>query len=642
MSQPSWKLPFVAAFCALLTGGIAHATQAIVAGDTYVNSAHPSRNYGALSNLYVANGQTALIQFDLSSLPAGTTSSQIGKATLTLYVNRVNQTGTVSVQPILGSWSELSVTYSTIPSLGTSIATVSPTSAEQFIVIDVTSLVKSWITTPSSNFGIGLTSTAGSFVLDAKENDETSHVSSLDITVTSQGPQGIQGVAGATGATGATGAQGIQGVAGATGAAGPAGTTGATGATGPPVSFQGTWSNSTIYNIGDAASLNGSSWIALVGNFNVTPGSDGSVWALLAQAGATGTTGATGATGSQGIQGLQGIQGVTGATGVTGPTGATGATGVTGATGPTGATGATGATGVTGPTGPTGTTGTTGATGTIAAITNYSSSAPYNAGDVVYCNVSGACNTSGQGASWISLVNSNVGHNPDSSPSYWQQITAIGATGATGATGPAGVQGVTGATGANGLNGTGLTSAWNSGTTYATGSLVTYNNSMYVSLVDNNVGLTPGASGSESKWTGVALGSGGAPYGIPYSIGAHVMSNLSSTYSSPAGSGGSPTSINSSAIVIAPASCTPSMTIYSYAPTAGTFTLDSVTTNSTSSTFTPGFSIMSCAVGISSGGTVQSCSVTAPGTVSAGTVMTLEAPSTTGTGSIFLVAFSCY
>jgi hypothetical protein len=76
------------------------ASEATVTGDAYVNSAHPATNYGGLSNLYVGNGGTTLFAFDLSALPSGTTASQIGKATLKLYVNRVNNSGAVSVLPV--------------------------------------------------------------------------------------------------------------------------------------------------------------------------------------------------------------------------------------------------------------------------------------------------------------------------------------------------------------------------------------------------------------------------------------------------------------------------------------------------------------------------------------------------------------
>ena len=74
----------LAAFC-----GLAHATSATLAGDASVNSTRMTTNYGAISNLYVGNGNTSLLQFDLSSLPDGTTSAQIAAATLRFYVNRV-------------------------------------------------------------------------------------------------------------------------------------------------------------------------------------------------------------------------------------------------------------------------------------------------------------------------------------------------------------------------------------------------------------------------------------------------------------------------------------------------------------------------------------------------------------------------
>ena len=105
MSKRVWMKWMLTAVSLVLATGAAHATDATVTGDAYVNSAHPSTNYGNLSNLYVGNGGTALIQFDLSSLPAGTTASQIGKATLKLYVNRINTSSLVNVQPVTSAWS---------------------------------------------------------------------------------------------------------------------------------------------------------------------------------------------------------------------------------------------------------------------------------------------------------------------------------------------------------------------------------------------------------------------------------------------------------------------------------------------------------------------------------------------------------
>ncbi len=96
----------------------AHATNVALTGDAHVSLTRSTTNFGTLANLYVGNGNTALLQFDLSTLPAGLTSSQVAHATLTVFVNRVNTGGTVSLSPVTSAWSESAVTYATIPTIG--------------------------------------------------------------------------------------------------------------------------------------------------------------------------------------------------------------------------------------------------------------------------------------------------------------------------------------------------------------------------------------------------------------------------------------------------------------------------------------------------------------------------------------------
>ena len=212
-----------------LSAVAAHATEGVVVGDAYVNSNHPSVNYGSLSNLYVNGTGTTLIQFDLSSLPSGTTASQIGAAYLKLYVNRINTAGLVNIQAVTSTWNESTVSYATTPSLGSTVASFTPATPQQFITIDVTSLVQSWLN-GTTNYGIALTTSGGDIVFDSKENDETSHAAHLDITVVSQGPTGPQGPAGPQGSAGSQGPVGPQG---STGPQGPQGATGSQGPTGP-------------------------------------------------------------------------------------------------------------------------------------------------------------------------------------------------------------------------------------------------------------------------------------------------------------------------------------------------------------------------------------------------------------------------
>lgn len=126
------------------------------------------------------------------------------------------------------------------------------------------------------------------------------------------------------------------------------------------------------------------------------------------------------------------------------PSGATGATGSTGPSGPSGPTGSTGSTGATGPAGPTGPMGPSG--GSTVWRGAYSSGTTYAAIDAI----------SYGGSSYISLVGSNTGHQPDISPTYWQLLAQAGSTGATGPAGSTGATGATGPTGATGAAGVGV------------------------------------------------------------------------------------------------------------------------------------------------------------------------------------------
>jgi hypothetical protein len=295
-------------------------------GDTYISSANPTSNFGSGASMTVGAGGTALIQLDLSKLTSlSITAAQVQQATLTVFVNRVLVGGGLDLAPVNSAWSEGTVTFNTAPSAGAvsqaNIAT--PSGTNGYVTFDITTILKGWVTTPSTNNGVQITAAVAQpgteVLLDSKESTATSHPAFIDVVLSSTGPAGPAGATGATGAngaagaTGATGANGAAGPTGATGSAGPAGATGATGSAG------------------------------VAGPTGAT-GSAG-------PAGATGATGSAGPAGATGATGSAGPAGATGATGSAGPAGATGATGV-GVAGPAGATGATGAAGATGAGGP--------------------------------------------------------------------------------------------------------------------------------------------------------------------------------------------------------------------------------------------------------------------------------------------------
>src|SRR5438046_1153895 len=391
-------LAFVLAFvgACFLRPSDASAVLTMPEADAHV-TAGSAGTFGAVKTLRIQGPparnrvRTAFIRFDLSTLPPGTTGSEVTRATLMVFVNSVRVPGSLDVRQVTSAWSEATISGTNEPTLGATIASalLAPPKNE-FLLVDVTAIVKDWLDGVAPNDGVALVAngTDGVVVrLDSKENSKTGHAPLLDITVAgteaaTKGPTGPTGPTGATGSTGATGATGMTGATGATGATGPTGATGATGPTGATGDTGPTGSTGATGATGDTGPTGpqGTACWDLNGNgiCDVTTGPDnedidGDTLCTAADCtgatGATGPTGAAGPTGATGATGTTGATGPTGATGVTapGPAAATGATGPTGTTGPVGATGPTGPTGATGDTGPTGATGETGATGATGA-----------------------------------------------------------------------------------------------------------------------------------------------------------------------------------------------------------------------------------------------------------------------------------
>ncbi len=203
--------------------------------DAYVVPANTT-NFGTATTLHVgADGAEALVQFDLTALPATTTTgSNVAKATLTLFVNTVDVAGMVNISVANGSWSELAVTGTDPPVPGAAVGDVPVSVANNYVTVDATQAVQDWVNGTSNNDGFIITPSGSVQVeFDSKENTATSHPATLAITLVNPGPTGATGAQGPTGPAGAMGAQGPTGPAGATGAQGPAGPTGAMGAQGP-------------------------------------------------------------------------------------------------------------------------------------------------------------------------------------------------------------------------------------------------------------------------------------------------------------------------------------------------------------------------------------------------------------------------
>jgi hypothetical protein len=312
--------------------GSASAQTATLTDDAYsaTNPALQLANAGGLGPAVVVAGPIAVVagrtvgtangylRFRLTSdLPEGTTEADVARATLKLYVSILQAPSAVTVCRVNGAWTESTLAPGTLLTLTPQVTGIPVSKVQSFLTIDVTPVVKDWISGRQPNQGLALVAaTDGSFVsFDSKESPLTGHEPTLEITLFGhgsagtpgptgpQGPAGPGGPQGPAGPAGATGAQGTAGPAGAIGPQGPiglTGLTGATGATGPEgpagragpkgLNWRGAWDATVDYVLDDAVSFDGSSWRALRASTGLPP-VEGDDWALVARKGDDGEDG---------------------------------------------------------------------------------------------------------------------------------------------------------------------------------------------------------------------------------------------------------------------------------------------------------------------------------------------------------------
>src|SRR5262245_12808319 len=120
-------------------------------GDTYLQGgANSAVNFGALANVLVGPGGAAatpnkgLIRFDLSGM-TGVGASDVQKAVVWVYVNRVTTAGVIDVQDVTTTWVEGTVTWNAAPVAGATLGTIAVTGANQWVGLDITPEVQGWL-----------------------------------------------------------------------------------------------------------------------------------------------------------------------------------------------------------------------------------------------------------------------------------------------------------------------------------------------------------------------------------------------------------------------------------------------------------------------------------------------------------------
>jgi hypothetical protein len=128
--------------------------------DSYVREDKDASNYGTLTDMDVISKKTgskgknarSLVQFDVSSIPAGST---ITSATLTLCATAVPATiRTYEVYQVTAGWTETGVTWANQPSTAaTATATATTPTVPGCMTWVVTANVQAWVAGTTANNG---------------------------------------------------------------------------------------------------------------------------------------------------------------------------------------------------------------------------------------------------------------------------------------------------------------------------------------------------------------------------------------------------------------------------------------------------------------------------------------------------------
>ena len=105
--KQSFLAVWIALAVALVWPADSFAVQATLTDDSFtvLTGAQSSHVHGTKTNIHVSSTSTGFLQFDLSTLPAGTTSANIEKATLSLFVTRrtVKAAGSFDIRLVTGT-----------------------------------------------------------------------------------------------------------------------------------------------------------------------------------------------------------------------------------------------------------------------------------------------------------------------------------------------------------------------------------------------------------------------------------------------------------------------------------------------------------------------------------------------------------
>ena len=127
-----------------------------------------------------------MIRFEAGAFSGALAGTQVTRARLILYVNRVTRPGALNLSRVTQDWSEVVTTGPVVIPTSVPLTTIATGSvvAKQFIIVDVTSTVLGWLAAPTTDFGFAVSTTGTtSVLLSAKEGPATGLPATLELDV---------------------------------------------------------------------------------------------------------------------------------------------------------------------------------------------------------------------------------------------------------------------------------------------------------------------------------------------------------------------------------------------------------------------------------------------------------------------------
>jgi hypothetical protein len=210
LSVRNLLLPTLLSLAVLIVTTDGALAQSALTDDAHVSLASRNTNHGANPSLKVSPSENLYLKFTFSTLVASTPGSEVEKATLKLYVGKIEAAGKLDVYSVGGDWDERTISANNAPPLVSLVTTTEQIGTDhegKFLIIDITSLIQQWLgedgrgTNGLPNNGLALiahpadpaTPEVAEITFDSKENSQTSHEAHLNIQL-NRGTGGLQRV----------------------------------------------------------------------------------------------------------------------------------------------------------------------------------------------------------------------------------------------------------------------------------------------------------------------------------------------------------------------------------------------------------------------------------------------------------------